>query len=101
MNDSDEDDMDDDDSEKRKSNKDDEDLGYEIADDEAGDTVDEHGFLDPSQDPIKKEQDWSALDPAELVRKQQNEILDVSEILGVPFAVSGALLRAYRWNREK
>lgn len=57
-------------------------------------------FEDPSIQHIEKDE-FEAIDPAELVRKQQLQVVELGETLGVPVSVAGALLRAYRWNKEK
>lgn len=45
--------------------------------------------------------DFEALTPEQLINKQQKEVIDTADVLGIPVAVSGVLLRSYGWNKEK
>jgi hypothetical protein len=50
---------------------------------------------------VKKEKEFESLDDLELVNRQQTEIINISNTLGLPVCVSGTLLRAFQWNTEK
>src|SRR5205085_2558855 len=51
--------------------------------------------------PKPKKKEFETLNPEELVNKQQKEVLDTSEVLGIPVSMSGVLLRTYNWNKER
>lgn len=53
------------------------------------------------KDVVQKEKEFESMDVNKLVEKQQNEVLNISQTLDVPVSVAGALLRAYRWKKEK
>jgi ariadne-1 len=48
-----------------------------------------------------KEKNFISLNAEDLVNQQQDQVIHVHEVLGVPLGISGSLLRAYQWNKEQ
>jgi hypothetical protein len=49
----------------------------------------------------KKEKKFECFDTSFLIKEKKNKIQELSETLGIPFSVCGALIRAYQWKTEK
>lgn len=50
---------------------------------------------------IAREKKFISLNAEDLVNQQQDQVIHVHEVLGVPLGISGSLLRAYQWNKEQ
>jgi ariadne-1 len=70
---------------------------YEVEDFEENGDDTTYGF----KDIVKKEDDFQSMDIGKLIEQQQAEVIELSATLDVPVGVGGALLRAYRWKKEK
>ncbi|KAJ9080234.1 hypothetical protein DSO57_1027261 [Entomophthora muscae] len=67
-----------------------------------GDGMDDFEFIDTERSKKKVyEVDFKILDTEQLVLLQKNEIAEASAILGTSDEHTRALLRAFRWNKEK
>lgn len=73
------------------------------SEDENSFSIQEEDDLDwlETNKPKTKQKEFESLSPEELINKQQKEVLDTSEVLGIPISISGILLRSYEWNKEK
>ena len=81
-----------------------EDFEFEIDEGEDGnswaidqsDNVTSHNTSGSSRD-----KSFVSLNAEDLINQQQEQVIHVHEVLGVPLGISGNLLRAYQWNKEQ
>jgi len=74
-----------------------EDFEFVIDDEEDGNSW----AIDQSNNAPTKEKNFVSLNAEDLINQQQEQVIHVHEVLGVPLGISGSLLRAYQWNKEQ
>lgn len=68
----------------------------------AGEAMDDFDFIETSTSKLKNyEVEYKILDMSHLEALQKREINEASAVLGIPEEYTAALLRAFRWNKEK
>lgn len=82
---------------RNQQNYSEEENAFEIEEEEEEDDL---SWLETNK-PKTKQKEFHSLSPEELINQQQKEVLDTSEVLGIPVSISGILLRSYEWNKEK